>query len=132
MGVHENPPAAEPSFNSHLLANIPTTLHAAAAQWLMKRLGGAADAIHIRPRVCPGWAADETLHYMLKGTDYQTALRFHLIRKQGWKFNQGIVPFRRCTTSRNINAAAIAAWKIGTVKTPAVKTRASTTGVIAA
>lgn len=106
IGVHENPPSKEPSFNSHLLSNIPTSLHGAFTSWLMKTLGGCSGAVHIRPRMCPGWDADETLSYMLKGTDKPTAMRFHLIRKQGWKFNQGIVPFRRCTTTRNIGAPA--------------------------
>jgi hypothetical protein len=111
IAVHENPPSAKPAFNSHLLCNIPGNLHLAFTEWLMKQLGGSAGAIHIRPRMCPGWNADETLSYMLKGTDFATAKHFHLIRKQGWKHNQGIVPFRRCTVSRNIGTAAIAAWK---------------------
>jgi hypothetical protein len=109
IGVHENPSPA-PSFNSHLLASIPESQRVAATQWLVKQLGGSAGAVHSRPRVCPG-EADETLSYMLKGTDYLTAKRFNLIRKQGWKFDQGIVPFRRSTTSRNINASAREVWK---------------------
>jgi hypothetical protein len=115
IGVHENPPSQAPSFNSHLLASIPESLRVAATEWLVKQLGGSAGAVDIRPRVLPG-CADETLSYMLKGTDYLTAKRFNLIRPQGWKFDQGKVPFRRCTVSRNINAAAIAAWKSGTIK----------------
>lgn len=117
IGVHENPPSAEPSFNSHLLASIPADLREAAVEWLRKQLGGSDGAVDIRARVCPG-CADETLSYMLKGTDYLTAKRFNLIRPQGWKFDQGIVPFRRCTISQNINAHAIAAWKSGTIKKP--------------
>lgn len=126
IGVHENPPSTEPSFNSHLLANIPADLREAAVEWLMKQLGGSAGAIHIRPRVCPG-QVDETLSYMLKGTDYLTAKRFNLIRSQGWKFDQGKVPFRRFTTSRNINAASIAAWKAGTIKRGAGEFRTALT-----
>lgn len=110
LAVHENPLSDKPAFNTHVLCNIPGTLHLAFTEWLVKQLGGSAGAIHIRPRVCPG-AADETLSYMLKGTDYLTAKWFNLIRPQGWKFDQGQVDFRRCTVSRNINAAAIAAWK---------------------
>jgi hypothetical protein len=106
VGVHENPPSIEPAFNSHLLANIPESLRLAAAQWLVKQVGGKAGAIHTRPRTCRGWEADETLHYMLKGCDYLTAQYFSLIKKHGWKFDQGIVPFRRSTTTRNINATA--------------------------
>ena len=116
IGVHENPPSQAPSFNSHILASIPESLRVAATEWLVKQLGGSAGAVHSRPRVCQG-KADETVSYMCKGTDYLTAKRFNLIRKQGWKFNQGIVPFRRCTVSQNIGTAAIAAWKSGTIKT---------------
>lgn len=116
IGVHENPPSQAPSFNSHLLCNIPGSLHLAFTEWLMKQLGGSPGAVHIRPRECPGWEADETLDYMCKGTDPQTARAFRLIKKQGWKRNQGVVPFRRCTVSQNINTAAIAAWKAGTIK----------------
>jgi len=110
IGVHENPPSQAPSFNSHILASIPESLRVAATEWLMKQLGGSAGAVHSRPRVLPG-KADETVSYMCKATDFLTAKRFNLIRPQGWKFNQGIVPFRRCTVSRNIGTAAIAAWK---------------------
>lgn len=106
VGVHENPPSIEPAFNSHLLANIPDSFRVAAKEWLMKKLGGSAGAIHIRPRVGQGWEADETLHYMCKGTDFQTAIRYGLIKKRGWKFDQGEVSFRRSTTTRNINATA--------------------------
>jgi len=116
LAVHENPPSEKPAFNTHVLCNIPGNLHLAFTEWLMKQLGGSAGAIDTRPRVCPG-KADETLSYMLKGTDYLTAQRFNLIRPQGWKYDQGIVPFRRCTVSRNIGTAAIAAWKTcGTIK----------------
>lgn len=127
IAVHENPPSDEPAFNTHVLCNIPGTLHLAFTEWLVKQLGGSAGAIHIRPRMCPG-CADETLSYMLKGTDYLTAKRFNLIRPQGWKYDQGIVPFRRCTVSRNIGTAAIAAWKAageipGTIKKAAPEFR---------
>lgn len=130
IGVHENPPP-EGSFNSHLLCNIPADLREAAADWLRKQLGGLDSAVDIRPRVLPG-CADETLSYMLKGTDYLTAKRFKLIGTQGWKFDQGKVPFRRCTVSRNINAAAIAAWKqagefSGTIKKAAGEFRDQST-----
>lgn len=111
LAVHENPRSEKPAFNTHVLCNIPGNLHLAFTEWLVKQLGGSPVAVHVRPRMCPGWNADETLSYMLKGTDYATAKHFHLIRKQGWKFNQGEVPFRRCTVSRNIGTAAIAAWK---------------------
>jgi hypothetical protein len=123
LAVHENPPPSDkPTFNTHVLCNIPGTLHLAFTEWLVKQLGGSAGAIHIRPRVCPGWDADETLSYMLKGTDKATAMRFHLIRKRGWKYDQGIVPFRRCTVSHNIGTAAIAAWKTcGTIKKPSTE-----------
>lgn len=105
--VHERPPRDEPSFNTHLLANIPDTLRAAATEWLMKWLGGAAGAIDMQPRRCPGWnKPDDRVSYMCKGTDRATAIKFRLIRKHGWDFNQGIVPFKRSGTSRNINTKA--------------------------
>jgi hypothetical protein len=116
IGVHENPPSQAPSFNSHILASIPESLRVDAEQWLVKQLGGSAGAVHSRPRVRAG-EADETLDYMCKAADPQTARAFRLIKKQGWKRNQGKVNFQRSTVSRNINAAAIAAWKTcGTIK----------------
>lgn len=111
IGVHENPPRTGPAFNSHLLAAIPDALHMAAVEWLMKRLGGSAGAVDIRPRVYPG-RADETLRYTLKGCDPQTAQSFGIAYKY-----QGVVPFQRSTTSRNINARAREAWKYsGTIR----------------
>jgi hypothetical protein len=107
--VHENPDRGEPAFNTHLLANIPDTLRAAATEWLMKRLGGAAGAIDMQRRVCPGWnKPDDRVSYLCKGTDWATARskEFRLIRKHGWDCYQGIVPFQRSGTSRNINAKA--------------------------
>lgn len=110
IGVHENP---DDKFNSHLLCNIPNGLLGAAEDWLVKQLGGSAGAVHLRPRVCPGWEADETLRYMLKGCDPQTARRYGISYR-----NQGIVPFRRCTTTRNINLNARRAGHFsGTAKT---------------
>lgn len=105
--VHENPDRGEPAFNTHLLANIPDTLRVAAAHWLMKWLGGAAGAIDMQPRRCPGWnKPDDRVSYMCKGTDRATAIKFRLIRKHGWDFAQGKVEFQRSGTSRNINAKA--------------------------
>ena len=107
--VHENPDRGEPAFNTHLLANISDTLRVAASHWLMKRLGGAAGAIDIQRRVCPGWnKPDDRVAYMCKGTDWATARckEFRLVRKHGWDCHQGIVPFKRSGTSRNINAKA--------------------------
>lgn len=116
IAVHENPPPADkPTFNTHILCNIPESLRLAFMEWLMKRLGGSAGAVHSRPRVCPGWEADETLGYMCKGTDPQTARSFRLVKKHGWKRNQGHVPFQRCTVTRNINARR---WQFSdTIKT---------------
>lgn len=105
--VHENPPRDEPAFNTHLLANIPETLRVAATEWLVKQLGGSAGAIDVQPRRCPGWnKPDDRVAYMCKGTDRATAVKFRLIRKHGWDFNQGKIEFQRSGTSRNINAAA--------------------------
>lgn len=112
IAVHENPERAEPAFNSHLLANIPATLHGAFAEWLMKQLGGAPEAVDIRRRTSTSWSKDNTLRYMLKGSDPQTA------RSKGIRYkNQGEVTFRRSTTTRNLNARAREAWKLsGTIK----------------
>lgn len=105
--VHENPDRGEPAFNTHLLANIPDTLRAAATAWLMKWLCGAAGAIDTQPRRCPGWnKPDDRVSYMCKGTDRATAIKFRLIRKHGWDCYQGKVEFQRSGTSRNINAKA--------------------------
>lgn len=105
--VHENPDRGEPTFNTHLLVNISDALRVAAADWLMKRLGGSAGAIDMQRRTCPGWnKPDDRVSYMCKGTDKATAIKFRLIRKHGWDFNQGIIPFQRSGTTRNINAKA--------------------------
>jgi hypothetical protein len=107
--VHENPPRDEPSFNTHLLANIPADLREAAAAWLVKALGGSAGAVDVQPRTAPGWNKPcDRVSYMAKGTDWATARRreFSLIRKHGWDFNQGQVDFQRSGSTRNINARA--------------------------
>ena len=81
-------------------------------QWLRKQLEGQPEAIDVRRRTSTGWLKDDTLRYMLKGADPQTENR-HGIRYSP----QGNVPFRRCTTTRNINARAREAWKrSGTLK----------------
>lgn len=105
--VHENPPRDEPSFNTHLLCNIPADLRTVAAEWLVKQLGGSAGAIDLQPRRCPGWnKPDDRVSYMCKGTDKATAIKFRLIRKHGWDCHQGRIEFQRSGTSRNINAKA--------------------------
>jgi hypothetical protein len=112
IGVHENPERAEPAFNTHLLNNIPAKLHGEFTEWLRKQLGGDPHAVDVRPRKTAGMNSDKTLLYMMKGCDPQTARRFNIRYK-----NQGVVPFRRCTTTRNINARAQQAWKLsGTIK----------------
>lgn len=104
---HENPPRTEPAFNTHLLCNVPAALRVAATEWLMKRLGGSAGAIDLQPRCCPGWnRPDDRVSYMCKGTDKATAMKFRLIRKHGWDFAQGVVPFQRSGCSSNLNAKA--------------------------
>ena len=118
--AHECPPRGEPSFNTHLLINIPPDLREAAAAWLVKRLGGSAGAIDVQPRVCPGWnKPDDRVSYLCKGTDKATAIKFRLIRKHGWDYNQGFIPFQRSGTTRNINANARKAGGFSdTIKTP--------------
>lgn len=112
IGVHENPERSTPAFNSHLLANIPVHLHGTLALWLRKQLGGEPEAVDVRKRASTNWLKDRTLRYILKGSDPQTARRYDI------KYSpQGNVPFRRCTTTRNINARAREAWKLsGTIK----------------
>lgn len=107
IAVHENPERAEPAFNSHLLANIPTALYGAFAEWLKKRLGGAPEAVDIRRRTSTSWSKDNTLRYMLKGCDPQTARAFGIRYS-----NQGIVPFKRSATTQNINARAREEWRL--------------------
>lgn len=102
--VHENPVTG---FNSHLLANVPAEHREAAVAWLQKQLGAMAGGVHARPRVTAEWRGpDETRDYMLKGTDKGTAMHFHLIKKNGWKCRQGIVPFQRSGCSRSLNRTA--------------------------
>lgn len=112
IGVHENPERLTPAFNSHILANIPARLHGALAEWLKKQLAGEPEAVDVRLRASTDWFKDKTLRYMLKGADPQTAHRYDIRYSP-----QGNVPFRRCTTTRNINARAREAWKrSGTIK----------------
>lgn len=102
--THENPASG---FNSHLLANVPAAHREAAVAWLQKQLGAKERGVHARPRVTAEWhGPDETRDYMLKGTDRGTAMRFHLIKKNGWKSRQGIVLFRRSGCSRSLNRTA--------------------------
>ena len=112
IGVHENPERLTPAFNSHILANIPVHLHGVWAEWLRKQLGGEPEAVDVRRRASTNWLKDNTLRYVLKGADPQTAHRY------GIRYSpQGIVSFRRCTITRNINARAREAWKLsGTIK----------------
>lgn len=106
IAVHENPDKSHPAFNTHILASIPSRLHGELTDWLQKRLGGSPEAIDVRKRVSVNWNKDGTLRYILKGSDPQTARGFGIRYK-----NQGIVDFRRCTMTRNLNANAIEAWK---------------------
>lgn len=107
IGVHENPERSTPAFNSHILANIPVHLHGTLTLWLRKQLGGEPEAVDVRKRASTNWLKDRTLRYILKGSDPQTARRYDI------KYSpQGNVPFRRCTTTRNINARAREAWRL--------------------
>ena len=105
--VHENPPRDEPTFNSHLLANVPAQHWPALKAWLEKQLGALDGAVDVQPRTSRDWLKpDRRISYLCKGTDRATAMKFRLITEKGWDYNQGIVPFQRSGTSRNINAAA--------------------------
>lgn len=108
--VHENPFRGEPAFHTHMLANIPATLRDEMKEWLVKRLGDNGGAIDVQPRTWIHWhKPDDRISYLCKGTDRATAMKYRLIRKHGWDFKQGIVPFRRSGTSRNINTNSRAA-----------------------
>lgn len=110
--VHDNPPRSEPAFNTHVLANVPPEHRQALWAWLVKQLGAFDRAIDIQPRTSIHWnKPDRRISYMLKGTDRATAMKFRLITEKGWDFNQGIVPFQRSGTSRNINATARAEFR---------------------
>lgn len=106
IAVHENPEKSTPAFNTHILASIPVHLHGELNDWLQKRLGGSPEAIDVRKRLSVNWNSDGTLRYILKGSDPQTARGLGIRYK-----NQGIIEFRRCTMTRNLNANAIEAWK---------------------
>lgn len=72
-----------------------------------KDVGTVDGAIDIQPRTYIHWnKPDRRISYMCKGTDCATAMKYRLITEKGWDFNQGIVPFQRSGTSRNINAAS--------------------------
>jgi hypothetical protein len=102
--VHENPPRDVPSFNSHMLANIPPGLRNDLKAWLMKTLGDVGGAIDVQPRTCFHWKKpDDRISYLCKGTDKATAMKYRLIKHNGWDYNQGRIDFRRSGTSRNIN-----------------------------
>ena len=107
IAVHENPEKSSPALNTHILASIPAHLHVELTDWLRERVGGSPEAIDVRRRVSTNWNRDRTLRYILKGSDPQTA------RSYGIHYmNQGIVVFRRCTMTRNLNAKAREAWKL--------------------
>lgn len=110
--VHENPPHAMPGFNTHLLVNVPARLRQKLASKLNEWLVGSRRAIDVQPRSTPGYAADDRLSYMLKGTDWATARKYRLRNRNGWDFDQGVVEFKRCGVSNNINAAAQAIWRL--------------------
>ncbi len=122
ISVHENPKRAEPAFNTHMFINIVPNLIEEFASWLRGRIGGTSNAVDVRLRQSVQWGIDRTLPYVLKGSDPQTARAF------GIRYNnQGIVPFKRCGTTRNINAQAREAWKIsGTLKLDAGRSQRST------
>lgn len=105
--VHENPPRHEPAFNTHLLANIPSALRGRFTTWLMARLDALNGAVRVEARTHAAWnKPDARLAYMLKGTDKATAMKHRLISQNGWDHAQGIIHFKRCGTSANLNAKA--------------------------
>lgn len=105
--VHENPPRDEPAFNTHLLANVPAQHWPALTAWLEKQLAALDGAVDMQPRTSRDWLKpDRRISYLCKGTDRATAMKNRLITEKGWDYNQGVVPFQRSGTSRNINAAS--------------------------
>ena len=110
--VHENPPHASPGFNSHLLANVPAHLRNQLIDALQEWFVGSQRAIDVQPRSVPGHTADERLAYMLKGTDKATAIAYRLMNRNGWDYDQGVVEFKRCGVSNNLNAAARTSWRL--------------------
>lgn len=109
--VHENPPHASPGFNTHLLVNVPPALRRELESQLLDWFVGSRRAIDVRPRSQPGYVADDRLSYMLKGTDKYTAIKYRLINGNGWDFDQGVINFKRCGVSNNLNAAARTLWR---------------------
>lgn len=103
LWVHENPD--DGSFNTHIIANVPSSLRSDLRRWLEDQLVAIGDAIDVQPRVAPGWRRDERLKYMLKGTDWVTARRYRLKSVLGWDYNQGSIAFKRSGCSRNILSA---------------------------
>lgn len=107
--THENPPRDEPAFNTHCLLNIPTRLREDFAKWLSNHLAGEPNAVVVEARNPNGRHWQDRAKYICKGTDMATAWRHRLITPKGWDYDQGIILFRRCGLSHNINAAARAA-----------------------
>jgi hypothetical protein len=76
--VHENP---ETGFNTHILMNLPSGLRSAFTTWLVKHLRASSRAVDVRPRTChrAGRTHEDRLRYMVKGTDWGTAVRYRII-----------------------------------------------------
>lgn len=100
--VHENPPKATPSFNTHMLVNVPIDLMEDLKCFMMAHFRAHSDsAVDVRNRTAYGFSKRERLAYMLKGTDRATAMKYHLFGKSGaWKGSQGCIPFKRIGFSR--------------------------------
>ncbi len=101
--THEHPPGGV--FHSHWLFHVPLTLQEAFAAKLPDWFDVDADAIDIRPRYGERLNA---LRYMCKGTDWGTAMKFGICRRDGsdWKGKQGRIPFKRAGHSQSLGRAA--------------------------
>ena len=106
--VHENPGGTRP--NAHLLIHIPGNLfsqfYEAAPRWF----DALADGIYLRKRHGP---RDHCLRYMVKGTDYATALRVGARARK-----QGGIDFKRCGWTQNLGVSARARCFRGDTQLP--------------
>jgi hypothetical protein len=107
--VNENPGGLEPHF--HMLIHVPPAyfndLKVIASKWF----GAAPGAVHIRKRK---GLRDRCLPYLMKGTDFVTALRHGFMAK-----NQGPIEFKRCGWTESLGATARKRWAARHLNVPA-------------
>ena len=105
--THEQPPGGV--FHSHWLFHVPVPLQADFAARLPDWFGVDAIVIDVTRRYGDRL---NVLRYMCKGTDWGTAMKFGICRRDGsdWKGKQGRIPFKRAGWSQALGETARRAW----------------------